>query len=89
MGVRVDTAAGRGHDMTGNSEGVWIHAPAWAVAMSAIFLGASLPSIDSPTWIIVVAGGLGGILGGLSLGLISGLVARRLQPLTGRSSASG
>jgi hypothetical protein len=60
---------------------VWIHAPAWAVAMSAIFLGASLPGMDSPTWIIVVAGALGGVLGGVSLGLISGVVAQRLQPL--------
>ena len=68
---------------------VWIHMPAWAAAMSAIFLGASLPIIDSPTWIIVVSGALGGVLGGLSLGLVTGLVARRLRPLSEHSCASG
>jgi hypothetical protein len=59
---------------------IWIHAPAWALAMSAIFLGAALPSAGSPAWLIAVTGVLGGVLGGLLLGAITGLVARSLQP---------
>ena len=66
---------------------VWIHMPAWAVAMSAIFLGASLPGIDSPPWFIVASGVLGGVLGGVSLGVITGVVARSLQPREQSSAA--
>ena len=59
---------------------IWIHVPAWALAMAAIFLGASLPAAGSPGWLIAVTGVLGGALGGLLLGAVTGLVARDLQP---------
>lgn len=59
---------------------IWIHAPAWALAMSAIFLGASLPSAGSSGWLIALSGAAGGVLGGLLLGAVTGLVARKLQP---------
>ena len=32
------------------SQWIWIHVPAWALAMSAIFLGASWPSSGSRAW---------------------------------------
>lgn len=60
---------------------IWIHVPAWALALSAIFLGASLPDAASPTWFIAAAGVAGGMLGGLLLGAVTGLVARELQPV--------
>lgn len=63
-----------------SSRWVWIHVPAWALAMSAIFLGASLPDSESPVWFIALAGATGGTLGGLLLGAVTGLVARQLRP---------
>ena len=59
---------------------IWIHLPAWALAMSAIFLGASVPNADWPAWTIGVAGIGGGVLGGVLLGAVTGLVARELRP---------
>jgi hypothetical protein len=59
---------------------IWIHLPAWALAMSAIFLGASLPDADWAPWAIMLAGLSGGILGGVLLGAVTGLVARGLTP---------
>lgn len=59
---------------------IWIHAPAWALAMSGIFLGASLPDSESSRWFIALTGAAGGVLGGLGLGAVTGLVARDLQP---------
>jgi NAD(P)-dependent dehydrogenase (short-subunit alcohol dehydrogenase family) len=59
---------------------IWIHVPAWALAMGAIFLGASLPSSGSSGWFIALMGAMGGVLGGLLLGVVTGLVARDLQP---------
>ena len=59
---------------------IWIHVPAWALAMSAIFLGASLPAAGSSGWFIALSGAAGGVVGGLTLGAITGLVARQLQP---------
>ncbi|MGB7218173.1 MAG: SDR family NAD(P)-dependent oxidoreductase [Vicinamibacterales bacterium] len=62
------------------SRWMWIHVPAWALAMSAIFLGASLPDAGSSAWFIALSGVAGGVLGGVLLGAITGLVARELQP---------
>jgi NAD(P)-dependent dehydrogenase (short-subunit alcohol dehydrogenase family) len=59
---------------------IWIHAPAWALAMAAIVLGASIPAAESPAWFIVASGAAGGALGGLVLGAVTGLVARGLRP---------
>jgi len=59
---------------------IWIHVPAWALAMSGIFLGASLPVAESSGWFIALTGAMGGVLGGLLLGAVTGLVARELQP---------
>lgn len=44
---------------------IWVHAPAWALAMSGIFLGASLPEAGSSGWFIGLSGAAGGVLGGL------------------------
>jgi hypothetical protein len=63
------------------SRWIWIHVPAWALALSAIFLGASVPDANSPAWVIAVSGVAGGVLGGLLLGAVTGLVARTLQPV--------
>lgn len=38
------------------SRWIWIHVPAWALAMSAIFLGASLPASGSSSWFIALTG---------------------------------
>lgn len=59
---------------------IWIHIPAWAAAMVAIFLGAMLPNNSTPGWLIAISGVSGGVLGGLLLGSITGLVARGLTP---------
>jgi hypothetical protein len=67
------------------SEWIWIHVPAWALAMSAIFLGASLPDSGSSPWFIAMTGVAGGIAGGLVLGAVTGLVARDLKPLVSDS----
>jgi len=59
---------------------IWIHVPAWALAMSAIFLGASIPTAQSSGWFITLSGAAGGVLGGIVLGAVTGLVAVRLRP---------
>jgi len=59
---------------------IWIHAPAWALALAAIFLGAAVPTADWPLWAIGAVGVGGGVLGGLLLGVVTGLVARCLTP---------
>lgn len=59
---------------------IWIHVPAWGLAMSAIFLGASLPASGSSGWFIALTGASGGLLGGVLLGAVTGVVARRVQP---------
>jgi NAD(P)-dependent dehydrogenase (short-subunit alcohol dehydrogenase family) len=62
------------------SRWIWIHMPAWAVAMAAIFVGASLPDASWSPAAIAASGVTGGVLGGLLLGAVTGLVARRLTP---------
>jgi hypothetical protein len=59
---------------------IWIHVPAWALAMAAIFLGASLPTNEWSAWSIALTGAAGGVLGGVLLGAVTGIVARSLQP---------
>jgi NAD(P)-dependent dehydrogenase (short-subunit alcohol dehydrogenase family) len=59
---------------------IWIHVPGWALGMAGIFLGASVPSADWPSWAIAVSGASGGALGGLLLGAVTGVVAQRLTP---------
>ena len=60
---------------------IWIHMPAWALAMAGIFLGATLPDAHSSGWFIAATGAAGGVCGGLLLGAVSGLVARTLEPI--------
>ena len=62
--------------------GRWIaiHVPAWAAAMAAIFLGASLPSDGWPAPLVVLSGAAGGALGGALLGVITAPIACRLVP---------
>ena len=60
---------------------IWIDVPAWALAMAAIFLGGSLPTIEWSAWSIAFTGATGGLLGGILLGAVTGIVARDLQPL--------
>jgi hypothetical protein len=59
---------------------IWVHVPAWALAMAAIFLGAALPTTAWPGWLVGVSGTMGGVVGGLLLGAVTGLVARDLTP---------
>jgi NAD(P)-dependent dehydrogenase (short-subunit alcohol dehydrogenase family) len=59
---------------------IWIHVPAWALAMAATFLGASVPRADWAASSIGLSGLAGGALGGVLLGAISGVVARDLRP---------
>jgi len=59
---------------------IWIHLPAWALAMAAIFLGATVPEAEWTPWAIGITGIIGGILGGVLLGVVTGLVARELSP---------
>jgi len=59
---------------------IWIHVPAWALALAAIFLGATLPTAEWPWLGIAVVGVSGGVLGGVLLGAVTGIVARRLTP---------
>ncbi|MEQ1827875.1 MAG: hypothetical protein ABL921_18085 [Pirellula sp.] len=58
----------------------WIGATV-ALAMTAIFFGASLPTAESPGWLIAILGTTGGLLGGILLGAVTGLVAKELRPL--------
>jgi NAD(P)-dependent dehydrogenase (short-subunit alcohol dehydrogenase family) len=48
--------------------------------MAAIFLGALIPAAESPAWFVAITGTAGGALGGVLLGAVTGLVARRLRP---------
>lgn len=62
--------------------GRWIaiNVPAWALAMAAIFAGASIPAPGWPGWAILLSGASGGLLGGALLGVVTGFVAKRLEP---------
>ena len=62
------------------SRWIWVHIPAWALAMAAIFLGASLPTAQWVWWQVTLSGVAGGVLGGLVLGLVTGPVACGLTP---------
>jgi hypothetical protein len=67
------------------AEGAWrrwiaIHVPAWALAMPAIFAGASIPDAGWPSWAILLSGAAGGLLGGALLGAVTGFAARSLTP---------
>ena len=57
---------------------VLIHVPAWALAMTAIFFGASLPTIEWSASSIAFTGATGGLSGGILLGAVTGIVARDL-----------
>jgi NAD(P)-dependent dehydrogenase (short-subunit alcohol dehydrogenase family) len=59
---------------------IWIHVPAWALALAAIFFAASLPSSGTSVGFIAISGLAGGVLGGLLLGVVTGLVAQKLRP---------
>lgn len=59
---------------------IWIHVPAWALAMTAIFIAATLPTADWSPSAIALTVVAGGAVGGLLLGAVTGLVARDLQP---------
>jgi retinol dehydrogenase-12 len=59
---------------------IGIHVPGWAVAMAAIFAGASVPRADWSPSAILLAAALGGLLGGVLLGATTGLVVHGLQP---------
>ena len=58
----------------------WIPANAlgWAAGMIFIFLGASLPDEQTHWALIVVSGALGGILGGMAVGAVTGFFLLRL-----------
>ena len=68
---------------------IWIHVPAWALALTAIFLGASLPTAEWSAWSIALTGAAGGVLGGVLLGLVTGIVARDLQPWADEQQSLG
>ena len=53
---------------------IWIlaNAAGWALAMSVIYLGASLPTAEWPIAAVVVDGALTGIVAGLSVGGVTG-----------------
>ena len=58
---------------------IWANALGWTPAMIWIFLIASLPSIDTPLWAIIMLGILAGILAGASLGIITGYYFQKLN----------
>ena len=62
---------------------VWISGVGWAAAMPVIFLGASLPSANTPTAVVVVAGTGTGLLAGALLGSVTGVLLPSLggQPV--------
>jgi hypothetical protein len=60
---------------------VAINVPAWAVAMAAIFAGATAPAPGWPAWAIAGSAVAGGLGGGAALGAITGVVARTLRPM--------
>ena len=59
---------------------LWIPANSlgWAVGMVFIFLGASWPNANTGWPLILLAGALGGIAGGLSVGVITGFFLLRI-----------
>jgi hypothetical protein len=59
---------------------LWIPANAlgWAVGMVFIFLGASWPDASTGWPLILLAGGLSGIAGGLSVGVVTGFFLLRI-----------
>lgn len=57
---------------------IWANALGWAIAMAIIFYFATLPISSTPTSTILLYGGIGGVLAGLSVGAITGLFLNRI-----------
>lgn len=59
----------------------WILANAlgWTVGLAIIFLGASIPSVDTSLAVVIFIGAVSGLLAGLSVGAITGLFLIKLK----------
>lgn len=59
----------------------WIPANSlgWAVGLAIIFLGASMPSVDTSLAIVILIGTVSGLLAGLAVGAITGLFLIKLK----------
>ena len=51
---------------------IWVNAIGWALAMSVIYFGASLPTAEWPIAAVVVDGAVTGIAAGLAIGSVTG-----------------
>lgn len=60
--------------------GLWILANTlgWTVGLAIIFIGASIPSVETELAVTIVIGTLSGLLAGLSVGAVTGLFLVRL-----------
>lgn len=61
----------------------WILANAlgWGLGLGWIYLFASLPNEESPMYVLIVAGVIGGILTGLSVGAVTGLFLVKMKKI--------
>ena len=61
--------------------GRWVLANSlgWAVGLVIIYLGASMPSVDTSLAVIILIATISGLLGGLSVGAITGLFLIKLK----------
>ena len=59
---------------------IWVKANAlgWMLGMFWIFLGASIPTIESSKTFIIVCAATGGIMAGISLGLVTGFYLKKI-----------
>jgi uncharacterized membrane protein YidH (DUF202 family) len=60
---------------------IWTNALGWMLGMIFIFLAASLPTEITPIPMIIGIGAAGGILAGLSVGVITGLALLNMHPI--------
>ncbi len=51
---------------------IWANLLGWMGGLAFIFLGASLPSLQTPIWGIILSAIAGGLTGGLTVGIITG-----------------
>ena len=57
---------------------IWANALGWAIAMAIIFYFATLPTSSTPTPTVLLYGGIGGVLAGLSVGAITGVFLNQI-----------
>jgi len=67
-----------GLHLRGTTRWIGANALGWTLGLILIFAAATWPDEQTPVWLIVTSGVVGGLLGGLAVGAVTGLALRRM-----------